>query len=909
MLEFLPYLFDTNDFPPRWECGDWSVAHGWLHVISDLSIFAAYFAIPLVLGWALLKKRQELPFPSLVVLFSAFILSCGLAHLVEATIFWKPWYRFSGALKVLTAIISWATVIALIRIAPRIVRYTWQVEDARTIEEHLEEERTTRERLELLLDSTEEGIFGIDAKGMCTFANRAGARKLGYRNAEDMVGENIDAYLFHGEDLDAESGTSSETAALRPAVTRRKFHSDKGFFHRRDGQRFPVEFWSNPILREGRHYGAVITFVDISNRKEQEEELIRVNFLSDTALDLTRSGYWHIPYDESGYYYSSDRAVEIFGDPPREDHRYRIMEEWFENVRAGDEAAAEVTLRNYTEALEGKKPSYDATYAYRRPVDGRVVWIHALGRVFRNEKGEATDMFGVTQDITAFKELEEQLVTAKETAEDATRAKSEFLANMSHEIRTPMNAILGFSELMEGVVVSEKAKNYLSVIRSSGESLLELINDLLDLSKIEAGHVELNPEPMDLMQTVNATVALVAPQAEKKKLALTVDPDSDLPRSVVLDRIRLRQILLNLLSNAVKFTEAGSVSVRIGLETTEEENDRVGLVFSVSDTGRGVSPDQKEKIFLPFHQENLDEQSVVSGTGLGLNISQRLAELMGGSIELTSELGKGSTFTLRIPTVEISDEEPQTTQRTDKEKVDFNRLPPSKILIADDNELNRDLIEGLLADTHHEVRQAKDGAEAVRIARNGSYDIVLMDIRMPRIDGREALRILKDFPDAGETPVVAVTASSLLNKEKILREEFDGYLRKPFTSEQLFQALSSHLGLLDEHVEQGPVESPETEESSLHLHENDKPDTWSDLVDELEELTTTSWTTARQVFSSLAVGDFSKNLVRLGEEHHCNALVSYARTLGSNMELFLVERVEKDLAGFPEVIDWIRGHS
>ena len=290
------------------------------------------------------------------------------------------------------------------------------------------------------------------------------------------------------------------------------------------------EYWeSSSISPIKNSEGEITHFVavkqDITERKRMEDELRHVNFLSDSALDLTKAGYWHVPLDGSGWYNSSERAAAIFGDHPREGHRYQVMDEWFANVQAGDEEAAKLTLENFQAAAAGEIPVYDSTYAYKRPVDGKVVWIHALGHVVKDEHGKPTDMFGVTQDITDFKNLECELLRAKGKAEEATRAKSDFLANMSHEIRTPMNGIMGMTELLLDTELTQEQREYLNTIDFSAESLLTLIDGILDFSKIEANRLELDPIDFDLRERLGETLDTLAVRAHGKGLELAFDID------------------------------------------------------------------------------------------------------------------------------------------------------------------------------------------------------------------------------------------------------------------------------------------------------------------------------------------------------------------------------------------------
>src|SRR5688572_16485624 len=375
----------------------------------------------------------------------------------------------------------------------------------------------------------------------------------------------------------------------------------------------------------------------LEQTQRQAEELNRINHLTDSALDLANAGYWHLPLDNSGWYNSSERAVRILGDLPSPDHRYRL-DEWVERVREGDEAAGRVATENFAAAIAGTIPVYDATYAYKRPIDGRLVWIHALGHVVKDASGKPTDMYGVVQDITDFKQLEADLRLALQKSDDATRAKSAFLANMSHEIRTPMNGIMGMTELALDTELTAEQRDYLLTVKSSADALLSLINDILDFSKIEAGRIELDPIEFLLRDSISDTLSPLALRANSKKLELAYEVYPDVPDALVGDVNRLRQVVVNLVGNAIKFTEKGEVVVSVRTIESHGESqgaDRV-LEFAVRDTGIGLTPAAAAKLFKPFEQADAATTRKYGGTGLGLAISKQLVELMGGQIRLDS---------------------------------------------------------------------------------------------------------------------------------------------------------------------------------------------------------------------------------------------------------------------------------
>ena len=398
----------------------------------------------------------------------------------------------------------------------------------------------------------------------------------------------------------------------------------------------------------GRPQYLVNMNADITERKaaedllrKREEELRQANFLAETALELTKAGYWHVPLDGSGWYHSSPRRVELFGDFPRPDYRYPL-DELFAHARQGDEAAADNAQAAFTAAVEGKTTTYDTVFAYKRPLDGRIAWIHALGHVVKQADGKPTDIYGVSQDITEFKRLEAELVTAKEIAEAATKAKSGFLAHMSHEIRTPMNAILGMTHLALKTDLTTKQRDYLTKTKAAAQSLLGIINDILDFSKIEAGKLDMEKTDFRLEDVLGNVSSVVSQKAHDKDLEFLIAAPQDLPAHLVGDPLRLGQVLINLVSNAVKFTEQGEIVVTVAL--AETVSDRVNLKFSVRDSGIGMTPEQTARLFQPFSQADNSTTRKYGGTGLGLSISKRLVEMMDGNIWVESSYGTGSAF-------------------------------------------------------------------------------------------------------------------------------------------------------------------------------------------------------------------------------------------------------------------------
>jgi PAS domain S-box-containing protein len=649
------------------------------------------------------------------------------------------------------------------------------------------------QRSRMLLQSVSEGIYGTDAELRAVFVNEAALSLLGY-TLDEMINRKTHALIHHshanGKPYELET-CPMYLAASQGTSTRR----DNEVLWRKDGTSFPVEYSATPLLGvTGRVIGTVVAFRDITDRKEAEQklaknaaELRQANFLSDTALDLTRSGYWHVPLDGSGWYNSSARCAALLGDEPRPGYRYRIMEEWFVHVREGDEEAARSTLASFNAAVQGKSSSYDVTFAYKRPVDGRIVWIHALGQVVRDAKGRPTDMYGVNQDITEFKQLEFELRTAKEAAETATRTKSEFLANMSHEIRTPMNGIIGMVHLALRTELTRRQRDYLVKIQRSGEQLLSIINDILDFSKVEAGKMMLESIDFELEDVLDNIRALLGARAAEKELEFIFDTDVSIPPTLRGDPLRLGQVLINLVNNAIKFTEHGQIVVRVELLDSDEHD--VSLYFTVSDTGIGLTPQQQERLFQAFAQADTSSTRRYGGTGLGLAISKRLVELMHGDITVDSVPGEGSSFSFAA-----------RFERATKTSALVPTFEGLRVLIVDDSDIACEVLSNIVGSLRAVPTIARSGAEALlqldeAEAKGEAFDIVLLDRRMPEMDGLETASRIRANPRL-HPRIIMVTAhgrDDLLSRTKEL--QIDGTLIKPVSPSMLCDALVGALGV------------------------------------------------------------------------------------------------------------------
>lgn len=490
----------------------------------------------------------------------------------------------------------------------------------------------------------------------------------------------------------------------------------------------------------------------------------------------------------------------------------------------------------------------------------------------------------------------EKLRSEKEKAVQSDQAKSEFLAMMSHEIRTPMNAILGFGELLEDSVQESQQKHYAKAILSSGNSLLLLINDILDLSKIEASKLELHPDLVDMRAFAASLETLFSYRAQEKGLAYSVDLDPAMPGILTFDALRLRQIMVNLIGNALKFTGQGEVRVKIRPEERAGD-ERVWLNIEVSDTGIGIAKEQLEQIFRPFYQVDSRSSRNYQGTGLGLNISERLAEAMEGEISVESEPGKGSTFRLSVPTRRSTKQE--SVIEDPKTAVDFNMLAPAKVLVADDVALNRELIRGYLESSHHQIYEAENGEQALAICEQYDPDIVLMDIRMPVMDGKETRFRLKENEKTKRIPLIAISASSLLNSQKELKLLFDGYADKPLSRGRLFVEMSRFLPAAPNAGKDG--ETPTEDVSGDAVCEGVKD--VGLLVRSLRDLEKSPWPELVKLMPVQATIAFSDKLVSLAERHQAANLASYADRLRKSAKMLDLQELSKLLKSFPKTIN------
>lgn len=398
---------------------------------------------------------------------------------------------------------------------------------------------------------------------------------------------------------------------------------------------------------------------------------------------------------------------------------------------------------------------------------------------------------GISVDITELRHREEELKRAKEAAEAASAAKGAFLANMSHEIRTPLNGVLGMAQSLMQDDPSAEQRNKIETLLDSGRTLMTVVNDILDLSKIESGRVAIAPVDIDIREGLERILSLFMPKADEKGLGLSLLMDIDLPQRLNLDPVRARQCLTNLISNAIKFTEQGAVTVTARL--IETAGDPI-LELAVADTGIGMNAQQLGRLFEDFSQADDSINRRFGGTGLGLAISRRLARLMGGDVVVESTPGKGSVFRLRLA-VRLATTEAQQESPVDEDDTTPPELRNRRVLLTDDHAVNRKVVQMFLKPFGLEVVEARNGVEALDLLAREPFDLVLMDIHMPTMDGREAVKLIRTSNASwARIPVIALTADAMPgDHERYLAMGMDAYISKPIDQRELFTVINNTL--------------------------------------------------------------------------------------------------------------------
>ncbi len=525
-------------------------------------------------------------------------------------------------------------------------------------------------------------------------------------------------------------------------------------------------------------------------------------------------------------------------------------------------------------------------------------------------------LFSIVHDVTERIQAKRDLENAKQQAESANQTKSEFLANMSHEIRTPMNAILGFCELLFEKTVNVHHRGFLESIYLSGQSLLNIIDDILDLAKIEAGRLELQPEPTKLSIFFDEIEATFIEKIKKKGLHLDIQLEKNVPEVLLVDDIRLKQILFNLISNAIKFTYQGHIRVHVFMEGAKGglhkedlfgKMQTVSLNIKVEDTGIGIPEDQQQIIFESFRQQKGQKNREFGGTGLGLTITRKLVELMNGTITVASGPEKGSVFNVFLPSIEIIGADPKNKLAEILHHDMTVSFKPAQILLIDDVESNRILIKEYLKNTSLSVIEAPDGEKALGLLNASKPDLILMDLRLPGKDGFVVTRTIKNDPRFSQTPIIALTALAMKDKKNIIGTSFDGCLIKPVTRKKLIARLKDFLA-----VKKAPDFSdnnPKATQQDInpyfpkHMKKN-----LTQILSIMEKEIIPKWEELREIFYIDDIIDFAQELQQIARNFSFELLDNYSRTLYEHAENNNIDEIEIIMSNFPSIVQQIRKH-
>ena len=539
----------------------------------------------------------------------------------------------------------------------------------------------------------------------------------------------------------------------------------------------------------GNAIGKIITSILRTSLVQREkEEAVRALQISEKRLaeaqKIAKIGNWEVDIPTMTMHWS-EQVFHNFELNPAEFHP--TLENYISSVHPSDQALCAST---FSETVSGKSFNIDIKLV----VSSGEKFLNVQGYPVLDENNVCQKIFGTSQDITDRKRTEQELLKATKVAEDSLTVREVFLANMSHEIRTPMNAVIGFTQLLYDTQLSEEQKGFVDAIHFSGDNLLVIINDILDLSKMQSGKMRLEKIDFNLNDLLKSIITSLRGKAENKGLQLSLEIGALVPSIVNGDPVRLNQVLTNLINNAVKFTERGYVHLKV--EHTSSKNDKQILEFSVKDSGIGIPHDKHSQIFESFVQASSETSRKYGGTGLGLTIVKNIIELHGGTISFDSTPGYGSTFYAFLPFAKADHEILQIRSQEVTELESIHFLKTASILVAEDNHVNRLLIKRVLDKTGCKTDLVFNGAQCVESVKTGKYDLVLMDIQMPEMDGYAATKHIRTilFPPVCNIPIIAMTAHALTSEvDKCISIGMNDYVSKPFKQEVLFSKMEKLL--------------------------------------------------------------------------------------------------------------------
>ncbi|CAH0352795.1 PAS domain S-box protein [Aquabacterium sp. CECT 9606] len=778
MDEVVSFL-GRNGYLPHGYCFTWRPELLWSMVGADLVIAGAYFSIPLAM-LSFVRQRGESAMNWLIWLFCAFIFACGITHVIDVVTIWQPFYGLQAIGKVVTAIVSLITAIALWPLIPKALKIP-SVDQLQTSIQSLQAEVKQRRAAEANLADTQEalvialasigaGFLATDREGRVTRMNGVAEQVTGWSQAQ-ALGQPLWDVFQHEDRPESYLGRNPVDVMIENGVTIDTVHQVVAIH--RDQSRTAVELKASLThSQDGEVRGLAMVFRDMTELNQAEMKAGQLAAIVESSHDaiIGKTLEGRITHWNNG-------AQRLFGYTAQEAIGQQIQM-LLPPERVAEEMAilAELSAGAMVTAFD----------TVRRAKDGTLVDVSVTISLIRNAQGQIVGASKIARDITQQKRVEQMRVDAEKLEAEnrqvhaANRLKSEFLANMSHELRTPLNAIIGFAGLLHGGAVppeSPKHRDFLGHIETSGQHLLQLINDVLDLSKVEAGKLEFFPESVDLALLVSEVTTILQTSASRQGVTLYAEIDERVAQ-LHIDPSRLKQVLYNYLSNAIKFTRAGGqVTVRAMPEGADH------FRIEVEDTGVGIAAADLSKLFIEFQQLDSSYTKRHQGTGLGLALTRRLVQAQGGHIGVRSTLGVGSVFHLVLPRSHASTDAVPSPA--------LSSSGPRFLVIKDDHHEQSRMADALLA-VGVQVDHAKTGDQAVAQAHSHPYDAITLDLILSDCRGLEALSAIRSKGPSREAPVVAVsmrTASSSAASFPVA-----DVLSKPLETRQLSMALGS-LGL------------------------------------------------------------------------------------------------------------------